>query len=207
MNFNTLMADLARMGVWDIILPFMLIFTIVYATLTTTLKGMFGKEGDNDRTKFAIIIALVVALGVVIPHSIGAYPRGADVVDIINASLPQVGLIAVAIIGLMILLGMFGINSSKWGGKGIQLFIIVIAAGLILYIFGHSAGWFMRWPRWLNFLNDGDTQALIIALLVFGLIVKLIVGNNDDDDKEDGITKLGKLSTALFGDGKEGDNK
>lgn len=198
MNFSTLMKDLAGMGVWDIVLPFMLVFTVVYATLTSTLKSMFGKTEEHDNSKYAVVIALVIAFGVIIPHSIGAYPRNADVVVIINSALPQVALIAVAIIGLMILLGMFGVKSHEWGGKNIQLFIMLIAIAIIVYIFGQSAGWFTRWPRGLNFLNDGDTQSLIIALLVFGLIVKLIVGKKDgsNTDVTDGISKV---NDALFG--------
>ena len=202
MNFNTLMQSLARIGVWEIILPFMLIFTIVYATLTTTLKSLFGKEGDKDNTKFAVVISLVIALGVVIPHAIGAYPPNANVVLIINSALPQVALIAVAVIGLMILLGMFGINVTNFANGGISVFLVAVSLGIITYIFGSAAGWWTRMPRWLGFLNDPDLQALLVALLVFGLLVRYIVGPSKE---KKGFSKnLTDLNSALFGGGSSG---
>lgn len=205
MNFNTMIATLARLGVWDVVLPFMLIFTIVYATLTTTMKSLFGKseDGKTDNSKYAIVIALVIALGVVIPHVIGAYPPGGNVVLIINSALPQVALIAVAVLGIMILLGMFGINTMNFANGGISVFIVAASLGLITYIFGSAAGWWTRVPRFLGFLNDPDTQALIVTILVFGLIVKFIVGS---DSPKKGFSKsLTEFNSALFGGKKGGD--
>ncbi|MFW6230854.1 MAG: hypothetical protein ACOC32_02410 [Nanoarchaeota archaeon] len=200
MNFNDLMRSLANLGVWDIVLPFMLVFTIVYATLTSVLKNMFGKKDENtDNRKFAVIIAMVIAFGVVIPHAIDAYPPGMNVVEIINSALPQVAMIAVAVIGVMILLGLFGINTSMFNAGGISTFIVVAAIGIIIYIFGSAAGWGWQIPRQLNFLNDPDTQALLIAILVFGLIVRWIVGPSKP--KKGVVESLGKLQEALFGSG------
>ena len=205
MNLYTLMQSLASIGVWDIILPFMLIFVIVYATLITTMKSLFGKtEGTNgkDNTRFAAVIAGVIALGVVIPHSIGAYPEGANVVIIINSALPQVALISVAVVGLMILLGLFGINTLKFADGGISVFIVAASIGIITYIFGSAAGWWTMSARWLGFLRDPDLQALIVSLLVFGLLVKFIVGSSSD--KKTFSENLTGFTDALFGKGNSG---
>lgn len=195
-NFNDMISMLAAIGVWDIVLPFMLIFTIVYATLTTTLKSMFGKSDDNDNSKYAMVISFVIGLGVVIPHAIGAYPPGANVVEIINRSLPQVALIAVAILGLMILLGMFGIKTTDFGGQGIMLFIVAASILFIVYIFGSSAGWWSSPSGPLSFLNDPDTMTLVISLLVFGLVVWFIT---KDSDSGKGVGETIKdIREALF---------
>ncbi len=199
MNFQSLMASLARIGVWDIVLPFMLIFTIVYAILTTTLKSIFGKTDDHDNSKFAVVISFVIALGVVIPHAIGAYPPGGNVVVIINTALPQVSLVAIAILGVMILLGMFGIDTLKFAEGGITVFLIAAALGIITYIFGSAAGWWVSSPRFLGFLNDGDTQALIVTILVFGLIVKFIT--KTEPSSSSFTDKIEKVNKALFGKG------
>jgi uncharacterized membrane protein YhdT len=184
MNFYDLMGSLARMGVWDVILPFMLIFTIVYATLTATLYT------DKKQQKFAVIIALVIGFGVVIPHSIGAYPPGADVVDIINTALPNVALIAVGIIGLLILLGMFGITLNLNGAPFLTI-IVGLAALAIIYVFGSAGGVRWRIPRWLSFLNDSDTQALLIVVVVFYILVKLITKDPDAKDNDGNPKKKG----------------
>ena len=184
MNFYDLMASLARLGVWDIILPFMLVFTIVYATLTATVFN------DADRKKFASIISLVIALGVVIPHSIGAYPPGMNVVLIINTALPNVALIAVAIIGLFILLGLFGINLGGLNGAPIMPVIVGFAVLAILFVFTSASTGFTI-PPFLNFLNDPDTQALLIVIVVFWLLVKFIT-KAPRSGKDEGIAKFKK---------------
>jgi len=87
----------------------MLVFTIVYAVLTTVAIGATNAT-DNKNKKFALIIGLVIAFGVVIPHVTNAYPPGTDVVDIINNSLPIVALVAV---GIFIVIFNFGALSAK----------------------------------------------------------------------------------------------
>ena len=177
MNFYELMATLARMGVWEVVLPFLLVFTIVYAVLTTLT---FFKDEDNKR--FATIVSLVIGLGVVIPHSIGAYPKGMNVVIIINNALPRVALIAVAIIGIFILLGLFGIELN-FNNAPIMSLVVGVCTLAVIYIFATAGGTRYRIPRFLSFLSDPDTQALLIVVLVFGLIVKFIVGSKKDDSK------------------------
>ncbi len=206
MGFRTAVAGLADLGVWNILLPFMLVFTIVYATLTTTLKSMFGKTEERDNSKFAVVIALVVGLGVVIPHAIGAYPPGADVVEIMNRSLPQVALISVAILGLMILLGMFGIDTKTFGTKNIMSFIIFASIGFIVYIFGSAADIWSGPPQWLGFLNDPDTVMLVVVILVFGLIVKFITSDGGGNSSSWDQT-LKKFNNAFFGGEKKGEEK
>ncbi|MFP4117858.1 MAG: hypothetical protein ACLFTR_02950 [Candidatus Woesearchaeota archaeon] len=190
-NFNDMLALLAKIGVWDIVLPFMLVFTIVYATLTTTLKSMFGKHGEGDdaqdNSKYAAVISFVIGLGVVIPHAIGAYPPGADVVEIINSSLPQVALISVAILGLLILVGMFGIKADA-SGTGLGSIIVMVSIGFIVYIFGASAGWWSSPSGIFRFLNDPETVTLVISLLVFGIVVWFIT-KDDGGSSGDGFGK------------------
>ncbi len=161
------MESLARMGVWDIVLPFMLVFTVVYAVLSTLT--LF----NQNNKKFATVISLIIALGVVIPHAIGAYPPGANVVLIINTALPNVALIAVAILGLFILLGLFGIKLELMGAP-IMSVVVFLCIGAIVYVFGSASGARYRIPPFLNFLSHPDTQALLIVIVVFGLLVKFI---------------------------------
>ena len=65
----------------DLLLPFLLIFTIVFAVLQKS--NILGK----DKRNFNSVIALVVSLSVVIPHITGSYPAGFDVVEIIQIFL------------------------------------------------------------------------------------------------------------------------
>ncbi len=179
-TFYDIMRTLDGMGFMDVVLPFMLIFTIVYAVLTTVAIGIVDSQ-DGKNKKFALIISLVIAFGVIIPHATNSYPNGTDVVDIINGSLPIVALIAVAIIGLFIILGLFGIHLDFMSGSLVPI-IVLIALGLIIFIFGSNAGWGWQVPRALSFLTDKDTISFLIVVAVFGIIVKFITA--DDSDKK-----------------------
>ena len=131
-EFQYFIETLEAWGIADVLLPFLLIFTIVFAILQRS--EILGKDKKN----FNVIIALVIGLSVVIPHVLDTYPSGLDVVDIINEALPQVSLIAVAFLMLMILAGLAGV---KIVGHSISGFLVIIAIIAIVAIFGGAAGW------------------------------------------------------------------
>ena len=155
---------LDQIGLTDVIIPFLLIFTIVFATLTKA-KVLGGGPGAK---KYSVILALSIALLTIVPHVTGQYPPGKDVVQIINTAVPQVSVVAVAIIMFLILIGIFGAETTWWGGAvsglvGLGAFIAVI------YIFGQALGWWgVNAPA---FIRDPATQGLVIIVLVFGLII------------------------------------
>ena len=100
--FDNIVYTLERWGVSDILLPFLLIFAIVFAILEMT--KIFGADKKNIN----VIVSLVMGLSIIFPHLTGSYPPTRDVVDIINRALPGVSLLLVAIVSLLIVLGMIG---------------------------------------------------------------------------------------------------
>jgi len=148
-------------GLMDVILPFLLIFAVVFAAAE---KGKL--LGDNKRTH--VIVALVMALAVIIPHVTYTYPAGADVVNIINSALPQIALVIIAVLMLMILTGMIG---AEWDALKTVVGIFSIIA--IIYIFARSAD-VVSGYRVLYWLDDPTVQSIVIILLVFGLAIWLI---------------------------------
>lgn len=89
-------------GLRDVMLPFLLIFVIFFAILAKV--RIFG-EGKK---KYNLVVALVVALLVVIPHVMNRYPANFDPVDIMNEALPNISIIIVAAIGAMLIIGVLG---------------------------------------------------------------------------------------------------
>lgn len=165
--------QLKNIGVLDIILPFMLIFTIVYAVLQQTHILGEGKKNFN------ITIAFVMGLGVVIPHVTNSY-RGFDPVDLINSALPNVSVWLVGILSVLILIGLFFGKSFSFANSGMLSTWIVVGAIIVVgYIFLNSANLALDIP----FISDPVVQGLVIFLLVFFLIVKFITG---DDEKKEG---------------------
>ena len=170
MNFPDMIRTLEQYGISDVLLPFILIFTIVFAVMQKT------KLLGEGRKNFNVIVALVMALGVVIPHVLGRYPAGGDVVDIMNNALPNVSIILVAILMVMIIVGLFGAN-IKIAGTTMGGWFTLISLILVGIIFGNAAGWFdINWFD--RILPDTDTRNLVVIILVFGIIIAFIT--NDD---------------------------
>jgi hypothetical protein len=156
--FSDLVYWLEYWGVRDIILPFILIFTIFFALLQRV--EMFGK-GQSKR--YNVAIALAVALLTVIPHATGAYPPHLDVVNMINDALPEVALLVIVV--TMVLM-MIGIGFGKAYGFALTGWVAMIAAILVVLIFINS-----MLPLPVLQYIDPSIQALIIILLVFAIVI------------------------------------
>jgi hypothetical protein len=126
-----------------------------------------------DRKNINVVVALILGLAVIFPHVTGRYPAQYDVVNIMNQALPQVSLVVVAVIMVLLLIGLFG-GESSWIGGSIAGGIALIAFIIVVYIFGAAAN-IWDYITWLSWLSDPDTQSLVVVLLVFGLITWFIV--------------------------------
>ncbi|HJX05393.1 MAG TPA: hypothetical protein VJ461_01660 [Candidatus Nanoarchaeia archaeon] len=184
MMFENFTIMLYEWGVMDILLPFILIFTIVFATLQKTKILGEGKKQYN------VVVALVMGLAVVIPHVTGAYIGwwGFDPVDVINTSLPQVSIILVAIVMLLLIIGVFG-NEFDIAGTPLAGWVVIFALIAVVLIFGSSVHWFSL-PIWLGFLQYSyELQALIVMILVFGIIIWFITKEDKKEDEQKGLGK------------------
>jgi hypothetical protein len=196
-NFQDVIFSLQDMGVADVLLPFLLVFTLVYAVLQKT--KILGRDSqDKPRRNFNVIIALVLGLAVVIPHVIN--PQDNDVVNIMNRALPNVSIVLVAIFMMLLLIGIFSdrfdVGKSVYGG------VIVIAAAVVIFlIFGIEAGWFAGLPPWLDFLRDSETQSTVIIILVFGIIVWFITKEDTPRDKSQEYRGLREFQKMLGNEG------
>ena len=166
-NLEEFIRALDSWGLTDVMLPFLLIFTLIFAIL---VKSRILGEGKRN---FNLVIALVIALLVVVPHVTNSYPPNADIVEIINASVPGVSVVLVAILMLLILIGLFG-GGTNWGSQ-FSGWVAVISFIIILAIFGAAAGWWTGWNWLTNFFGE-DAVALVVILLVFGLIIAFVTG-------------------------------
>lgn len=164
-TFSDVAVYLQSYGVLDFLLPFVLVFTIVYAIL---LKTKILGEKKN----FNVIVALTLGLLFVVPHILGSYPLGYDPVEIMNATLPSISLVAVAAVMLLILLGLFGSGFADTG----RPFIALLAAAFVVYIFGAALN-FWRGPYDIFSWWTAETTELLIIILVFGLIVVYVTSD------------------------------
>src|SRR3989344_3402542 len=183
LGYNSWVNVLQQYGVLDFLLPFLLVFTIIYAVLSKT-KILGGEE----KKQFNIIVALVLALLFVVPHMLGTYPLGYDPVAVLNATLPSISLVAVAAIMLLLLMGVFGTDFSKAAAP----FIAVIAILFVIYIFGASLS-IWRGPYDIFYWWTTDVTELLIVLIVFGLIVYFITKEPTKTSGNRVMESFGKL--------------
>ncbi|MBW2997514.1 hypothetical protein KY349_04205 [Candidatus Woesearchaeota archaeon] len=191
--FRNIFYRLEYWGLSDVILPFILVFTIVFAIMQR-VKPLGSEEGRNK--PFNVVISLVMALAVVIPHVLGYYPADADIVNIINNALPQVSIVLVAILMVLLIVGLFG-GRAEWGGK-LSGWVAFFAFIIVIYIFGRAAGWFYYLPNWLYWLDNPDTQAMLIVVAIFAIIIWYITKEPKKDNAETGFDKFGKAFKDMF---------
>jgi hypothetical protein len=162
--FVDAICTLEGLGLLSVLLPFLLIFTLVFAVLQKS------KILGDQSNRFNTVIAFVIAMATVIPHVIG---RGPDVVVIINRALPNVSVLMVAALMILLLIGVFGkdVNFANTSAAGWIVLLSIIA---VAYTFLVASGVLASPPAWLNFLVDPQTRSLLIAILVFGIIVWFI---------------------------------
>lgn len=174
-NFKTLIYTLERIGLTDVLLPFLLIFTIVWAVLK---KASILASDPKLNDRLSIVVATALSLIAVVPHVVGGYPGGIDVVEIINNALPSVAVLLVGIVMVLILIGIWGIKADA-GGKNIGAIIAMLAFLVVGYIFAESAGWSIRYNLfgWIDY----ETKAVLVAILVFALIIWFVTGGDSTE--------------------------
>ncbi len=180
-NVPDFLVQLEQFGLLDAVLPFILIFAVIFTVLKTT-------HALGDKKNVHMLVALVIGLLVVLPHVMGTYPPGQDVVKIINTALPNISLVIVMIVAALILMGIFVPNQTGVPGGG---FFAFISVGVIIYIFGISAGWWETVAP-LGFLSNPDIQALIVIILVFAVVIFLITAESPGE-------KITGMVKGLFG--------
>jgi hypothetical protein len=152
-------------GVRDIILPFILIFTIIFAIMQKV--NLFGQK------KYNVAIALAIALLTIIPHVTGTYPPGLDVINIINDSIPEFALLTVVVVLLLLMLGL-GLGEAPYK-RVVTGWAVVIAGIILLLIFGSAI---IPGLAFMHYL-DPSIISLIVILIVFGLIVAFVTGGKE----------------------------
>ena len=185
--------SLERWGIADILLPFLLVFVIVYAILQKT--HILGQDKKN----LNVIVGIVTGLMVVIPHATGTFRQNVDPVIIINEALPQVSVVLVAVVFLLVLIGVFG-QDYIFLGVSAPGWIAFFSLITIIFIFGSAAGWWYGnfGPNLEQFFGT-EGIAVAIMLLVFGIVIAWITSESKEREDRTILNRLGIDFSKLFG--------
>lgn len=164
---------LEHIGLTDAILPFLLIFTVVFAVFQKT--HIFGE----NKKHMNVMVALILSLLAVVPHVIGRYPANADPILIMNKALPNISVLAVAIIMGLLLIGIFG-GKASWIGGTFSGVIALLAFISVIYFFGSAAGW---WRSVHAGWWTSDVTVAIIVILIFFLVIWFITKDDTSAQK------------------------
>jgi len=179
-------------GLTDVLLPFLLIFTIIFAVLEKS--KVLGEEKRNMNTTIALVFALII----VVPHITGDLPARFDPVLVINSALPAVGIFVIAVISLMIMIGVFG-HEKIFLGASMPGWVALISIVFLIVIFGSASGWWVSgFDNWLDDMFGSDALAVFIMIVVFGVIIAFVTGGEGERDKLGIMRRVGVDLPKLF---------
>lgn len=186
---------LDRLGVYDILLPFILIFAVTYAIMTKA-KILGKKDEDGKQKKYAMAIALVISLGSAFAH-LSQRNYALDPINVINEAISSLGVWIVAGLALLLVIGMATGKNFKLGSETSFLNKIFAFAAILIvgYIFLNATNTNISIP----FLSNSSVQSILIVVILFFVIVSFIVGPNEEKDPKKKQALKDKKAWGKFG--------
>ena len=167
-NLYDLVLNWQQMGVYDIILPFLLVFTISYAVLQNV--KIFGA----DAKKINVVVALVIGL---------LFLQNSYLIFILQRFLPNMSIIMIAVLMFLLLVGIFAGEYKGFGGAALHvafaLSIIFTLVALSTDFFPGASGYgILEWFYYL--VPDQGAQSIIVLVILIIVIVALVHGKKDE---------------------------
>ena len=156
-DIGNLLSSWEQAGVFSYVLPFLLIFAVIFGILTRT--KIFGEDKKGLNAVIALVIGLLALQFELVPL-------------FFSEIFPKLGIGLSVILALMILLGLFWPNektSANWillGGAAI-VFIVVVSKSFDNL--GYSLAGYGLWD--FIYRNLGLLTIIIIVIIVVALVV------------------------------------
>lgn len=165
-------------GIFDVILPFLLVFTVVYATLQKT--KILGKDQANLDSMVAFVIGLLVV-------------AATKVVGIINEALPQVMVLVIVGLSFLMMIGIFANPEKSFFEEltpGFKYGLMIVMSFAVVLIFlgtiknSKGESWLeFAWNFTINNWNGAVVGSLIFLLVIVGAIW-FIIGGKKETNKD-----------------------
>jgi len=150
------------LGVFDFVLPFLLVFVIVYGIMVST--KFFGSNKG-----VYVIIALVIALmSLRYQYFLSSF---------LSELFPRLGIGLAILLALLILVGVFiGDKDNYW--RYILMAIGAVIFIVILWQTSDRLGWY-----WAGNLGSDTVGFIILGVLIIGAIVAVVISNSTSESK------------------------
>jgi hypothetical protein len=172
---------LDRLGVYDVVLPFLLVFTIVFAILDKTRILGVDKIENKEYTKKNLnaIIAFVISFLVV---------ASTTLVRVINEVVANIVLLMVLVISFIMLVGVFhGTGEATLKDHpGWAKFFMAVVFIVIIMIFLQALGWLQLLINFITLTDDFDWVAtLVLLVIVIAFMLFITAGRNGAHDSKE----------------------
>lgn len=168
---------LNELGIYDVVLPFLLSFTIVFAILEKTkVFGVEEVDGEKiTRKNLNAMTAFVMGFFVV---------ASSKMVGLINAIASQAFLLMLLVVLFLMLAGVLSKEGEFELKDGWKNTFMVLAFIAIVLIFLHGIGWLER--IWIFLVNNWNKDAIsaIILLILIGIFIAWLTSSGSKNKKK-----------------------
>ena len=174
-----------KLGIYDVVLPFLLVFSVMYAILDKTRILGIDKIDDNEYPKRNInsMVAFVISFFVV---------ASTKLVAIISEALANLVLVLLMIVMFLLLIGAFFKNDEDvYLDKGWRVAFMVIIFITTVLIFLHAiptddgGNWLNALWVWLTVNWDSTAiGSIILFIVLIGLIYFITSGTSEAKSKD-----------------------
>ena len=169
-SFDQVLVAWDNYGVFEYLLPFLVVFTITYALLQKV--QLFGQAGKK------INVVLALSFGLLFLQNV--YLR-----TLFQRFIPNVSFILIACLMFLLLLGIFGGSHSAWRGFALFLALIFSIISIIIAVsndyLGEGYSSLYEWWFALDTVARSTIIFVIIILIVVGYAIK------DDSNQQGGL--------------------
>lgn len=160
-----------ELGLFDVVLPFILVFALVFAILEKTM--LLGKEKDETPKKnLNSLVALVLALLVLAVNT---------AINFINVFFTNAVLVIVASLGFLLVLGLFRgteeFDFSKKHTNWYTAFVVLAFLGLLIVVLNSievSSGGSVLESIW-DYLTENIGEGAITGVVVLVIVALVLI--------------------------------
>jgi hypothetical protein len=164
-------------GLFDVLLPFLLVFTVVFAVLQKT--KVLGENKANLDSMVAFVIGLL-------------FVAASKAVSVVNEALPQVIVLVVVGLGFLLMLGIFsnpkGTVFDNIGETARLIIGIFMAIAVVLIFLGviktdRGDSWLeFAWNYAITYWNGAVMGSIVLFIVVIAAIFFVVRGSEKNGD-------------------------
>ena len=169
-DFPTIFNYFQQIGVFEYVLPFLLVFSLVFAVLEKT--QILGKEKTNINVVVSIILGLLLI-------------AQTQIVSIINTFIPKMSLFIIVVLMFFLVTGIFGETTKGWTGLPLVIAVIVTILAVI-WALTPTIG--LALPSWFQ----PTDQDVALMVLIAAIIAAIAYIGRKEKPRETFLEKLEK---------------